>query len=84
MIGVKTGKILSYAVRCKKCRFCDREVNKERPNDHDCRKNWTKSSNAMESDMAVDMLHELKSKGFHVNKLIMDNDSTTISRFVVL
>lgn len=46
--------------------------------------NWTKSSKAMESDMAVDLLHELKSKGIHVDKLIMDNDSTTISRFVVL
>lgn len=34
--------------------------------------------------MVVDMLHELKSKGIHVDKLIMDNDSTTISRFVVL
>lgn len=70
----------------KKWRFSDRAVNKEHPSDHDCRKNWTKSSKAMESDMAVDMLHELKSKGIHVDKLITDNDSTgtTISRFVVL
>ncbi|XP_062617449.1 uncharacterized protein LOC134279113 [Saccostrea cucullata] len=80
MIGVNTGKVLSYAVRCKKCRFCDRAVDKENPKEHDCRKNWEKSSKAMESDMAVEMLHELKSKGFHVKKLIMDRDTTTISR----
>ncbi|XP_061170965.1 uncharacterized protein LOC133180461 [Saccostrea echinata] len=34
----------------------------------------------MESDMAVEMLSDLKSKGFHVKKIIMDNDTTTISR----
>ncbi|XP_061173391.1 uncharacterized protein LOC133182561 [Saccostrea echinata] len=83
MIGVNTGKVLSYAVRCKKCRFRDRAVDKENPNEHDCRKNWTKSSKAMESDMAVEMLSELKSKGFHVKKLIMDNDTTTISRKIL-
>ena len=80
MIGVNTGKIVSYAVRCKKCRFCDRAIHKDMPNDHDCRKNWSKSSKAMESDMALEMLQELKSKGFHVKKLVMDNDTTTISR----
>lgn len=79
MIGVNTGKIVSYAVRCKKCRFCDRAVHKDMPNDHDSRKNWSECPKAMESDMAFEMLHELKSKGFHVKKLVMDNDTTTIS-----
>jgi hypothetical protein len=82
MIGVSSGKILSYSVRSKTCRFCDRAVNEE-PTEHDCRKNWSKSSKAMESDMAVEMLHDLKAQGFHVKKLVMDNDTTTISRLEI-
>lgn len=34
----------------------------------------------MESDMAVEMLHKMKEKGFHVKNLVMDNDSTTITK----
>lgn len=79
MIGSNTGKVLSYSYRCRICRFCDRAIDRV-PKDHDCRKNWEKSSKAMESDMAIEMLQDLKQRGFHVKKLIMDNDSTTISR----
>ena len=68
MIGVNTGKIVSYAVRCKKCRFCDRAAHKDMPNYHDCRKNWNKSSKAMESDMALEMLQELKIKRISCEK----------------
>ena len=32
------------------------------------------------SDMAVNMLHNLKDNGFHVKKLVMDNDATIISK----
>lgn len=34
----------------------------------------------MESNMAIEMLHELKAKDFHVKNIIMDNDATTIAR----
>lgn len=30
--------------------------------------------------MAVEMLHKMKENGFHVKNLMMDNDSTTITR----
>lgn len=82
MIGQKTGKVLSYAVRCKKCRICDQTstTGTSLEKDHDCRKNWTKSSKAMESDMAIEMLHDLKTRDFHVKNLIMDNDSTTLAK----
>lgn len=53
--AMETGKYLSYALQCKKCRFFDRADKKK--------SKTTKSSKAMESDMAVDMLHELKYKG---------------------
>lgn len=80
MIGEKTGKILSYAVRCKKCRFCDKAPVSAEVNKHDCRRNWEKSSKAMEPDMALEMLHDLKARDFHVKHLIMDNDSTTLAK----
>ena len=65
MIGASTGKVLAYAVRC------DQDISNDH-NSHDCRK--------MESDMAVNMLHNLKDNGFHVKKLVMDNDATIISK----
>ena len=34
----------------------------------------------MESDMAVEMLHDLETRNFHVKQLIMDNDSTTFAK----
>lgn len=34
----------------------------------------------MESDMAIEMLHDLKTRDFHVKNLIMDNDSTTLAK----
>lgn len=55
MIDHTTGKVISYAVRCKKCISCAKDDNN---NDHDCRRNWDKSSKAMESDMAIEMLHD--------------------------
>lgn len=77
MIGASTVHVLSYAVRCKKkCKQCDQKNGK----DHDCRRNWSGFSKSMESDMAVEMLHKTKEKGFHVKNLLMDNDSTTITR----
>lgn len=45
-----------------------------------CCKNLSKCSKAMESDMALEMLQQLKSKGFYVKKLVMDNETTSISR----
>nr|XP_022319171.1 uncharacterized protein LOC111121963 [Crassostrea virginica] len=77
MIGHHSGKVIAYSVRSKKCRSCEHDLNK---NDHDCRKNWDKSAKAMESDMAIEMLHGLHSKDLHIKNLIMDNDSTTIAR----
>lgn len=39
MIGSKTGKIKSYVVRHKSCRFCKHSaLFKESPEQHDCRK----------------------------------------------
>lgn len=62
----------------KKCKQSDKKKNGK---DHDCRRNWSGSSKSMESDMAVEMLHKMKEKGFYVKNLVMDSDSdsTTIT-----
>lgn len=70
------GKSFHMLFAVKKCKQCDQKNGK----DHDCRRNWSGSSKSMESDMAVEMLHKTKEKGFHVKNLVMDNDSTTITR----
>ena len=60
-------------------RFCESTVEIETTN-HYCRNNWQKSSMAMESDMAEEMLHDLETRNFHVKQLIVDNDSTTFAK----
>lgn len=43
--------------------------------------NWYKFSKALESDMAIEILHELKAKYFQILKnTIINNDATTIAR----
>ena len=80
-LGKNTGLCLSYATKSKQCRICQHAENKnEVPRSHDCFKNWQGSSKAMEPAMAVDMLQQLRDEGTEVNTLIMDNDTTTISR----
>ena len=80
-IGAKTKKLIGYEVRCKKCAICDTagRLNID-VKVHDCRKNWNGSAKAMEPDMAVSMLKRFKEKGVRINKITMDDDSTTIAR----
>ena len=50
-MGLGTGKVLAYATRCKYCRICQNAKKKGKsPQQHDCRKNHTGSSKAMEPD----------------------------------
>ena len=81
MIGLHTKKVVGYSVMSKTCRKCD--VATKSGNtvpDHDCRKNWGGSSKAMEPAMAVNILNEIKEKGYGVRKIIMDDDTTTIAK----
>lgn len=81
MIGSKTGKIISYAVRNKSCRFCEHSaLSKEQPKQHDCRKNWDGSAKGMECHMAVSMLKDLKDKNISLETIVIDDDTTTIAR----
>ncbi|XP_061193563.1 uncharacterized protein LOC133201777 [Saccostrea echinata] len=81
LIGDKSGKILRYDYRCRKCRLCENAKRKGiQPIDHDCRKNWDGSAKAMEPDMIVGMLKDLEKENIHPHELVMDDDSTAISR----
>jgi hypothetical protein len=81
LFGEKTKKCIAFNVKCKRCRICAvASAKKTSPRIHKCRANWTGSAKAMEPAMACDMLKDIKSKGYNVGTIIMDNDSTTIAR----
>ncbi|VDI23020.1 Hypothetical predicted protein [Mytilus galloprovincialis] len=81
MIGAETGKIIGYSVRSKFCKTCD-EANRKgiKAKLHDCRLNWDGSSKAMEQDMVVEMVQNIKNSGITVGTIIADDDTTTIAR----
>ena len=81
LIGKSSRKCLDFSVRSKVCDTCDYARRSGEPvKKHKCFKNWSGSSNAMEPDMAVQMISNIASKGHTVGTLIMDNDSTTIAK----
>ena len=65
MVGKNTGKIIAYEVRSKCCKVCDLHAGKNSTvPSHDCPKNWSGSSKAMEADMALSMTHQLAQEDF--------------------
>ncbi|XP_061186837.1 uncharacterized protein LOC133194959 [Saccostrea echinata] len=81
MIGRETGRIVHFATHNGYCKIChSAEKTGKTPSTHDCRKNWTGSSKAMEPDMCIEMLKDLGEKDVQVGTIIMDNDTTTIAR----
>jgi hypothetical protein len=63
---------------CKRCDVAAKTGNSVP--EHDCRKNWGGSSKAMDPAIAVDILNDIKGKGYEVRKIIMDDDATTIAK----
>lgn len=79
IIGFLSGKILDYAERIRKCKFCDTGKAKA---DHDCRKNFEGSAKAMEADAGAELVNKsniLKEANVAVRVLIGDEDSCTIA-----
>ncbi|XP_044166167.1 uncharacterized protein LOC122950140 [Acropora millepora] len=57
MIGLKSGQVIAYGTRKKRCAVCGAASRKgERPRAHDCRLNWSGSSKAMEPDIGNNLL----------------------------
>ena len=56
VMGLVTGKVLSYSTRCKSCRVCDSSNRSGTAvKNHDCSKNHTGSSKSMERDVACEL-----------------------------
>ena len=70
IIGYKSGKVLGYATKIKRCKKCELGHSKQ---DHDCRLNFQGSAKAMEPAMAVDLIvhnEQLRSNNVKVSTLI--------------
>lgn len=79
-MGLKTGKVLSYATRCKACRVCESSKKSGKvAKTHDCRKNHVESSKSMESDVAVELWTNALNSGTQFSTYVGDDDSTTIA-----
>ena len=78
VMGLSTGKVLDYTTRVKTCRFCDYAKNNNKvAKVHDCRKNHTASSKAMEPDSAVQMFNDAPKQKAKYSVYTGDDDSTT-------
>ena len=50
LIGRKSGKVIDFETRIKKCRICEHAHKFGRnPEKHDCRKNWNSNAKSMET-----------------------------------
>ncbi|KAJ8684694.1 hypothetical protein QAD02_020487 [Eretmocerus hayati] len=82
LIGLKTGKVLDYSTRNRKCRTCDSQAKTGRTVEHDCRLNFKGTAKAMEADGAVELVTRssiLKDANVQVGVFIADNDCCSIS-----
>ena len=81
LIGLKTGKVLDYCTRNRKCKICDIGSRTGKIEEHDCRLNFNGSAKAMEADGAVQLVTKsqvLKDTNVQVGVFIDDNDSCCI------
>ena len=79
IVGLKTKKILHLGVRNKYCIICTTANTRQQdPPPHQCFQNWNDSSQAMESDIMVEGLNEIKkTSDLIVKEIIADGDSST-------
>ena len=81
LIGKEAGKVVAFGTRNTSCRTCNiAETKGKEAMSHDCRKNWTKSSKAMEPDVEVELLRKVRKRGVSVSAKTTDNDSSTIKK----
>ena len=80
-VGLKTGKVISYATRNTLCRVCQEAVaNNREPTVHDCRRNHEGSSKSMEANVAVQLFGNAVEGGVRYSTYAGDDDSTTENR----
>ncbi|CAH3152988.1 unnamed protein product [Porites lobata] len=80
-VGLKTGKVISYATRNTLYRVCQEAVASNRePTVHDCRRNHEGSSKSMEANVAVQLFGDAVEGGVRYSTYVGDDDSTTENR----
>lgn len=80
LIGKKTGKVIAYSARYKRCIVCSIAISKKKTSkQHVCCINWKGSAKAMEPDMVVELLRSTKKRKAIVTTLIGDDDTTTFN-----
>jgi len=84
-VGYKTKKVLFIGVRNKYCTVCKKAEKLNRsPTKHECYKNWTGTSTAMEADIIVDGFRQsIKMYNLIYNQIIGDGDSSVIKKIQV-
>ena len=81
MVGLRSGKVLAYSTRNKRCAVCQSAQRSGREvRAHDCRCNWSGSSKAMEPDVAVELANNAGKHGAQISILVGDDDSSTIKK----
>ena len=81
MIGLRSGKVIAYSTRNKRCAVCQAaERGGHQPRSHDCRLNWSGSSKAMEPDVAAELANNSGRLGAQISVLVGDDDSATIKK----
>lgn len=84
IIGRQTKKILFLGIKNKYCCICAQDLHKNRnPRVHQCFKNFTGSSTAMESTIIVEGFKlSLEMYGLIYGRLISDGDSSTYAKIL--
>ena len=78
VMSLTTGKVLDYTTKTKSCRFCDyAKGSNKTAKAHDCRKNHTAASKAMEPASAVEMFSNAPKQGVKFSMYTGDDNSTT-------
>ena len=77
-MSLATGKVLDYVTKNKACRSCESAKRAGRqPKQHDCRKNHSGSSKAMEASAAVELFTNVAKSNVKISTYAGDDDSTT-------
>ena len=80
VMGPVTGKVLSFATRCKTCQVCEASKKMGKiAKKHDCRKNHTGSSKSMEREVACQLWCSAPDAKVKYSTYIGDDDSTTLA-----
>ncbi len=84
VVGARTKKLLYIGVKVKTCFVCTAAENKgTKAKTHDCGKNWTGSSQAMEAAVFLEAFSECESvHGLRYMRIIGDGDSNTLSKLI--